>query len=204
MAVIPVKRKSVAPLWMWLIGLLVLIALLWFWFGRDGPDRVVGMSGTAPVVASVNAPAGGATASSTASTPVESANPGASAAAPSGAATDPSVYASTVDKLSLDGRDVAFTGVKVIRIVGPRTFTIASGSDELFVIIDPDLNIGVGSQGRIDPGNSVDIKGTFERLQQDEINAMSSSRFRELTELERETLKKTQVYLRATGFSKLG
>lgn len=179
MAVIQVKRKSVAPLWMWLIGLFVLIALLWFWLGREGPDRVVGMSGTAPVV--------------------ESANPGAS-----GAATDPSVYASTVDKLSLDGRDVAFTGVKVIRIVGPRSFTIASGSDELFVIIDPDLNTGVGSQGRIDPGNSVDIKGKFERLQQDEINAMSSSRFRELTQLERETLKKAQVYLRATGFSKLG
>ena len=94
--------------------------------------------------------------------------------------------------------------MKVVRIVGPKTFTVASGSDEMFVIIDHDLDIGVGSQGRINIGDSVTLKGTFQRVQQETINAISNRRFRPLTALERETLGKTQVYLHATGIDRRG
>lgn len=124
--------------------------------------------------------------------------------AASGAAiTDPGIYAATADKASLAGREAAFTAAKVVRIVGPKTFTVASGGDELIVMIDQDLSSGVGSQGRIDIGVSVDLKGTFQRLQPETINDISNRRFRALTELERETLGKTQVYLHVTEVGRL-
>jgi len=70
-------------------------------------------------------------------------------------------------------------------------------------MIDQDLSRGVGTQGQIDPGNMITLKGNFQRLQQDEINNISSNRFRDLTEQERDWLRKTQVYLHATEFGKV-
>ncbi len=43
-------------------------------------------------------------------------------------------------------------------------------------MIDHDLASSVGSHGRIDKGDSLSVKGTFQRLQQEEINNMSSNR----------------------------
>lgn len=65
------------------------------------------------------------------------------------------------------------------------------------------MNRGVGTQGQIDQGNTLNLKGDFQRIQPDEINTIASDRFRDLTEPEREWLKKTQVYLHATEFSKV-
>ncbi len=200
MAEIPVERKSGVPWWLWLVGLLLIISVLWFWLGRNDRDRVVGAS---------TPEAAAAPASSVAYAPTQALNPAAASApamdsAASGAAvTDPGIYAATADKASLAGREAAFTGAKVVRIVGPKTFTVASGSDELLVMIDQDLSSGVGSQGRIDIGVSVDLKGTFQRLQPDTTNDISNRRFRALTELERETLGKAQVYLHVTEFRRL-
>jgi hypothetical protein len=60
MAEIPVERKSGAPWWLWLIGLLLIIAVLWFWLGRADRDRTVGAStpeaATAPASSVANAP----------------------------------------------------------------------------------------------------------------------------------------------------
>lgn len=200
MAEIPVERKSGVPWWLWLIGLLLIIAMLWFWLGRDDRDRVVGAS---------TPEAAAALASSVAITPTQALNPAPASApamglAASGAAvTDPGIYAASADKASLAGREAAFTSAKVVRIVGPKTFTVAAGGDELLVLIDHDLSSGVGSQGRIDIGVSVDLKGTFQRLQPQTINDISDRRFRELTELERETLGKTQVYLHVTEVGRI-
>ncbi len=176
MAEIPVERKSAGPWWLWLIGLLLIIAVFWFWLGPDDRDRVVGAPASAPAMGS---------------------------AASGAAVTDPGIYAATADKVSLAGREAAFTGAKVVRIVGPMTFTVASGGDELLVMIDQELSSGVGSQGRIDIGVLVDLKGSFERLQPDTINDMSNRRFRALTELERETLGKTLIYLHVTEVGRL-
>ncbi len=123
--------------------------------------------------------------------------------APGDQVTAAGVYASTSDKLSLVGREVVLSNVRVVRIVGPKSFTLASGSEELLVMVDQDLNRGVGTQGQIDQGNSINLKGNFQRLQPDEVNNLSSNRFRDLTEQEREWLRKTQVYLHATEFGKL-
>lgn len=200
MAEIPVERKSGVRWWLWLVGLLLIIAVLWFWLGRDDRGRVVGASTPG---------AAAAPASSVANAPTQALNPAPASApamglAASGAAiTDPGIYAATADKASLAGREAAFTAAKVVRIVGPKTFTVASGGDELIVMIDQDLSSGVGSQGRIDIGVSVDLKGTFQRLQPETINDISNRRFRALTELERETLGKTQVYLHVTEVGRL-
>ena len=50
--------------------------------------------------------------------------------------TDAGVYGSTADKLSLAGRDVQFSNLRVTRVVGPRTFTFASGSGKMYVMLD--------------------------------------------------------------------
>ncbi len=196
MAEIPVERKSGVPWWLWLFGLLLMIAVLWFWLGRDDRDRVVGASTAAPASSVANAPTQALNAAAASAPAMGSAASGA-------AVTDPGIYAATADKASLAGREAAFTGAKVVRIVGPKTFTVASGGDELLVLIDQDLSSGVGSQGRIDIGVSVDLKGTFQRVQPQTINDISDRRFRALTELERETLGKTPVYLHVAEVRRL-
>lgn len=67
----------------------------------------------------------------------------------------------------------------------------------------PGSSVSVGSQGRIDIRVSVDLKGTFQRLQPGMSNDISNRRFRAMTELERETLSKTQVYLHVTEVGRL-
>jgi len=117
--------------------------------------------------------------------------------------TDASAYAATSDKLTLVSREAVLSNVRLVRVVGPKSFTLASGSEELMVIIDPALNRGVGTQGQINQGNTINLKGNLQRIQADEINTIASNHFRDLTEPEREWLKKTQVYLHAAEFSKV-
>ena len=115
--------------------------------------------------------------------------------------TDVGVYASTADKSTLTGKSVMFNDARVVRIVGPRTFTIASGSDEIYVMLDDESARGVGTQGKIDKGNTVNVSGTFERLQMDEINDIENRNFVKLTPAERDFLKKTKLYLQANKVS---
>ena len=117
--------------------------------------------------------------------------------------TDIGMYASTQDESSLIGREAQFTNARVVRVVGPRTFTIASGNKEIYVMLNDDSARGVGTQGKIDVGKTLDITGNFERLQAAEINDIANNRFRELTEQERAFLKNTQVYLQANQVGNL-
>lgn len=193
-----VQRKSGSRLGLWLILLLLLIGLLWLFFWRGDSEPVVAVPGSQPA-AQVDTPA--ATASAP---PVDAAAVTAAPAQTGGTPiTDPGLYASSPDKLALVGKEANFSSVQVARIVGPKTFTITSGSDELFVMIDSGLNRAVGSQGQIDKGQTITVQGNFQRLQQEEISDLANNRFRELTEAEREALKKTQVYLHATQFDKV-
>lgn len=229
MAEIRVEKKSGSSWWMWLIGLLVLLVIIWFlWqtFGRDrgrvntaSPAAVTSTATTTPTATTKTiAPPAGTTGTNTmtpagttatGSTPAGSVPTSATGAVqpggtpPGDRVTDASAYASTSDKLSLVGREAVLSNVRVVRIVGPRSFTLASGSEELLVIIDQGLSQEAGTQGRIEPGNTISLKGNFQRLQQDEISNISNSRFRDLTEKGLEWLRKTQVYLHATEFSKV-
>lgn len=111
--------------------------------------------------------------------------------------TDIGVYGSTADKLSFVGKNAKFTDARVVRVVGPRTFTVASGKDEVYVMLDDESARGVGTQGKINAGDTVSVAGDFERLDAGEISDISNNRFRPLTEQERAFLKKTQVFLQA-------
>ncbi len=115
--------------------------------------------------------------------------------------TDTGVYASTADKSMLAGKSAMFDNARVVRVVGPRTFTIASGNDEIYVMLDDESARGVGTQGKIDKGDRVNVGGTFERLQMDEIKDIKSNRFRALTDTERNYLEKTKLYLQANKVS---
>jgi hypothetical protein len=228
MAEIPVEKKNGSSWWMWLIGLLVLLVIIWFVWqmfdrDRDGvntttPAAVTGTATTTPAATNgtLAAPAGttGTDTTTPTGTPATGSTPAGTSTIATGAVqpggtsagdpvTEAGAYASTSDKLSLVGREAVFSNVRVVRVVGPKSFTLASGSEELVVMVDQDLSRGVGTQGQIEPGNTISLKGNFERLQQDEISNISNSRFRDLTEQERETLSKTQVYLHATEFSKV-
>lgn len=205
MTEIAVERKKRTPWWPWLIGLLLALVVAWFWF-QSGPgdrERIALPSSPPPVAVSTSPVA--PTPSPTSTAPL---NPAAAPAAAVGAtpsnpsAFDTGLYAATADKGSLVGREAGLTGAKVVRIVGPKTFTVASANEELFVVIDEGLSTGVGSQGQIGVGDSVDVKGSFQRLDQEAIRDLSARRYRALTPPERETLSKTQVYLHATTFDR--
>lgn len=194
MAEIPVEKKGGSAWWMWLVGLLVLLVIIWFIWQMFDRDRQR-LNTTAPAAVT-----GAATTTTPTSAP-GAVQPGGTAAGDR--VTDAGAYASTSDKLSLVGREAVLSNVRVVRVVGPKTFTLASGSEEFLVLVDQDLNRAVGTLGQIDQGNTINLKGNFQRLQQDEINNIASNRFRDLTEQEREWLRKTQVYLHATEFGKV-
>jgi len=205
MTEIPVEKKSGSSWWMWLVGLLALLAVIWFvWQMSDrgrqpvstnDPAAVTGPATTAPMATP------GTSAEPSATTGTDTTAAGGTPAG--GQITDAGAFASTGDKMSLVGREAVLSNVRVVRVVGPKSFTLASGSEEIVVMIDESLARAVGTQGRIDPGNTINLKGNFQRLQQEEVSNISDNRFRDLTEQERETLKKTQVYLLATEFSKV-
>ncbi len=117
--------------------------------------------------------------------------------------TDAGVYVATADKLSLVGKEVQFSDLRVARVVGPRTFTVASGSGEIYVMLDEESARGVGTQGNIGVGKTLNLTGKFERLQAEEINDISNNRFRPLTADERAFLKNTPVFLQADKVSDL-
>lgn len=115
--------------------------------------------------------------------------------------TDIGVFASTTDKLSLVGKNVQFTNARVVRVVGPRTFTIASGNSEIYVMLDDASARGVGTQGKIGVSDNLNLTGEFERLQMAEISDIANARFRPLTEQERAFLKDTAVFLEVNTIS---
>ncbi|CAN5381499.1 hypothetical protein BH20ACI2_BH20ACI2_09390 [soil metagenome] len=117
--------------------------------------------------------------------------------------TDAGVYNLTADKLSLAGKEIEFSNVRVGRIVGPRTFTVASGNSEIYVMLDEESTRGVGTQGKIGVGKTLSLTGRFERLQAEEINDIANNRFRPLTTVEREFLKQTPIFLQAAKVSDL-
>lgn len=214
MADIPVERNTGVPWWMWLLGVLLLLGVLWFvyeMFDEDRDGRATTNANTTYNANTNASPVGATTATTTANTNIANDNMAAmnggstsnTNIASGNRLTDAGVYASTADKLSLVGKEAQFSNARVVRIVGPRTFTIASGNDELFVMLDDGLAQGVGTQGKINIGEMVNVTGRFERLQTAEIADIANNRFRALTDQERAFLRNTQVYLQANQIGNL-
>ena len=137
------------------------------------PVAVTGTADTTPAATSgtMAASATGSTPAGTSTSATGAVQLGATAAGDR--ISNAGAYASTSDKLSLVGRDGVLSDVRVIRIVGLKSFTLASRSEEFLVLIDQDLKQGVGTPGQIDRGKTINLKGNFQRLQQDEISNTS-------------------------------
>jgi len=117
--------------------------------------------------------------------------------------TDAGIWGSTADKSTLVGKNAEFSNLKVVRIVGPRTFTVDSGKGEIYVMLDDNAARAVGTQGKIDVGDTLNLTGEFQRLNMEEIKDTANDRFRPLTATEREFMQKTPVYFNVSSVSKL-
>lgn len=117
--------------------------------------------------------------------------------------TDPGVFTSTGDKTSLVNREAEFTNVRVVRVLDPRAFTIPSGNGELYVVLNEESERGIGTQGKINRDDTLSVRGTFKRLDDQALADISNRRIRPLTNTEREYLKNTQVFLLADQISNL-
>jgi hypothetical protein len=171
---------------------LLLLAIGWFGWQYASQDRE-GLGSTA---------SGAATgAANTPSVPATDTNAPPTGTVPGGLVTDVGAYAATTDRLSLVGREAVLADSRVVRVVGPKSFTLASGSEELLVLIDQDHSREDAAQDRIESGNTIGLKGSFQRVGSDEMASIDSDRFRNLTEPEREWLRKTKVYLHAREYS---
>lgn len=119
--------------------------------------------------------------------------------------SDLTVYTDAKDRMTLAGRKMILDGAEVNRIVGPHTFTIGSGDSELYVMLDDNAAKEVGTQGKIDKGDKINLAGTIEKLNMAEISDTANDRFRKLTETERNFMKNAKsVYLNASKASLVG
>ena len=142
MTEIPIERKSSGvPWWVWLLGALLLIALL-FWLLSDN-DR--------EEVAAV--------------APVEQSAVVAPAAEAGGPITDLATLTGAGGLAALVGRDVRLSAVPVTSVVGDRTFFIGEGNQRAFVVLNEQAAPGNDVEGRYDvrQGQLVDVNGVVRR-----------------------------------------
>lgn len=179
MAEIPVERKSKGLPW-WLLLLLGLLALLLFglMLMRGCNDRTG--------VANTNTDDGTARITTQ----------GVGMATGDGV-TDVGIFGSTADKLSLAGRRVDLQNVRVNRVLSDRVFTVTAGSSEMFAMLNDNLNRGgMERQIKIQPGQMVNMGGTFQRVPSGEVK--DETQHRDLNAGEYARMKDQQIYLHVT------
>jgi hypothetical protein len=219
MAEIPVERKVGSSFPMWLIPLillLLLLPLLYFCSRNNAADNTnyngnrtnVGTTTNANTVTTTNANNRVATNSGTG---MNAANSGNTAVvvdnnnAANGASGDRSVikdvneFGSATDKTALAGRGFFVNGVRVNRVLSDNVFTVKSGSSEMFVMLDQNLDSPGGKEGqiKIKQGQNVNIGGEFRSVPSGETSAETKGGG--LNGKEYAQMKGQQVYLHATS-----
>ena len=197
MAEIPVTRKSGGlPWWLPLLAILGLL-LLGFFFLRGCNDRAAVVNTNANNMASMNANVGMANANARITTE-------GAATATGQRVTDVNIFGSTADKMSLAGRRVDLTNVRVARVLSDRVFTVTSGSGEMFVMLDENLDTGGGREQQIKarPGQSVNLGGTFRNVPSAETSEERQGRALDAREYAQ--MKGQQIYLHATDVRNAG
>lgn len=161
MAEIPIERKGGIPWWVWLLLALLVLGLL-FWLFADNDEAEV-----APVAA-VETEAPLVVGTDPAATTGEAAAGGTAAA---GTITDPATILTAGDRSALAGRQVQLANMRVVSVVGDRTFYVAPSAEapqdqRLFVVLNEQPTPGTpGTEGRYDvtEGQVVTINGVFRR-----------------------------------------
>lgn len=205
MAEIPVTRvKGGLPWWLWLLPLLALLLLLLF-FSRSCSDRGAAVDNNSSRTASVNGTADGSAVVNKANGVSDNSNINVSGvgSASGERVTDVNLFANTADKSTIVGRRVDLTNVKVNRVLSDRVFTVTSGSDEMFVLLDENLDSPGGKERRIRMrrGQLVNLGGTFRNVPSNEIK---EERSRNLNRREYMRMKDQRVYLHCTNVNNAG
>jgi hypothetical protein len=219
MAEIPVERKEGSSFPWWLIPLLLLLLLLpllYFCSKSNVVDNTNNNTNSANVGTATNA--NNRVGSANTGTNTMAANTGNTAvvvnnnsAANSGAmnansgAGDRSVikdvneFGGAGNKASLVGRGFFVNGVRVNRVLSDNVFTVKSGSGEMFVLLDNNLDSPGGKEGQIKmkPGQNVNLGGEFRNVPSGEVNAETKKGG--LDGKEYAQMKGQQVYLHATS-----
>lgn len=217
MAEIPVEKNTKSSFPWWLIPLLLLLLLLpLIWFcsrNNDVADNTNGNANRGNATTNANRTTNVNTNSSAMVTNTNSSstaitNGGGNAngstisvddkGTTTGArVTDVNMFGGTADKNSLNGRGVDLTKVKVNRVLSDRVFTVTSGSGEMFVMLDENLDSGGGKEQQIKmrPGQTVNIGGDFRRVP--DANTKEETQNRDLNKAEYAQMKGQQVYLHA-------
>ena len=117
------------------------------------------------------------------------------------AVSDVNMFGTTTDKATLVGRSSNLSGVRVERVLSDKVFTVKSGTGEMFVMLDDNLDSGGGKEQQIKmkPGQNVNLNGTFRNVPTGETTAETKGGG--LNNKEYAQLKGQNVYLHATSVS---
>lgn len=222
------KQKSAFPMWLIpLLLLLLLLPLLYFTCGRNNSVAVVDNTNANRTVVATNAGnslanAGGAVGNGAAAVGnaignaanavgnaaantavVVNSNAGNGDGANSGAAggtvTAVNYFGTVKDKSTIVGRNVDLRAARVNRVLSDRVFTVRSEGEEMFVMLDENLDSpgGKEKQIKIRPGQNVKLAGAFRNVPTGEV--ADERQGGGLNGKEYAQMKNQQVYLHATG-----
>ncbi|HVF86040.1 MAG TPA: hypothetical protein VM866_00560 [Pyrinomonadaceae bacterium] len=191
MAEIPVERRKGFPWWLPLLALVGLL-LIGFVLMRGCNDRTAAVTDNTNNNRNANAALG---TDNTNNANARMTTQGVGTATGE-RVTDVNLFGSTAEKSTLAGRRVDLQNVKVNRVVSDRVFTLTSGSGEMFVMLDDTLNRGgMEEQIKMQPGQLVNLGGTFQGVPTEEIK---DEQRRDLNAGEYARMKGQQIYLHAT------
>jgi len=216
MAEIPVERKEGGGFPWWLIPLLLLLLLLpllYFWNKSNVVDNTNVNSNRANVgtvnannrVGASNTGSNMIAANTGNTAVVMNNNDGAmntNTGARSGAVIkDVNEFGSATDKSTLVGRGLFVNGVRVNRVLSDNVFTVKSGSSEMFVLLDNNLDSPGGKEGQIKirRDQNVNLGGEFRNVPTDKV--AQETKGGGLDKSEYAQMKGQQVYLHATSVS---
>ncbi len=212
MAEIPVerKRKSAFPAWLIpLLLLLLLLPLLWFMMRGCSPAAVDNDNKDGNRVLTTSENNAGTIVNNAADRVVNSAvttgdnsgvnNNNERSRNIGKTVTAVNFFGFTKDKASLVGREVDLRSARVNRVLSDRVFTVKSENDEMFVMLDENLDTAGGKeqQIKIRPGQNVKLNGSFRDVPTEETS--DELQHGDLKIKDYEQMKNQNVYLHATS-----
>ena len=162
------REKSGIPWWAWLLLALLLLALLWAFFGHRGSNQAA-QTAPAPVAAPATPPSAapaGKDIKIHAGTDIATAKP-AQASVPGVLLSNVETFASTPDPTTLIGERAKLINVPVQQVLSDRAFFVGpSAGQRMLVLLDKGMNAGAaaGSKVTIAAGQPVSLTGVVEKM----------------------------------------
>ncbi len=207
MAEIPVERKEGGSFPWWLIPLIILLLLLpvlYYCSRNNVADNTNNNGNRTGVTSNANNSAGNLRAAANGAVTANSSNTAVVVnnddVTRNGAVVkDVNEFGTATDKATLVGRGFFVNGVRVNHVLSDKVFTIKSGTGEMFVMLDDNLDKAGGKekQIRMKAGQNVNLGGEFRNVPNGEVK--EESKVGGLNSKEYARMKGQQVYLHATS-----